>query len=84
MTPDYRDSAWLQQLDPQAASLPGQPVSEQQSQLHSEQVHEPLSQQPQQRQEPQPAFDSRPIPTGTAEVRASADNKRKAFMTECS
>lgn len=84
LTPDYRDLAWLQQLDVQADSLPGQPLSEQQSQRHSEQPHEPLSQQPQQGQEPQPAFESRPIPTGTADVRASADNKRKAFMTECS
>jgi hypothetical protein len=59
-------------------------LSEQQSQLHSEQAHEPLSQQPQHGQEPQPAFDSSPIPTGTAEVRASAEIKRKDFMKESS
>ncbi len=59
-------------------------MTEQQSQRQSAHVHEPLSQQPQHGQDPQLAFDRSPIPTGMADVRASAEINSKDFMTESS
>jgi hypothetical protein len=76
----------LQQAEPQAALVsdrrPGQPSAVQHSQLQSEQAHDPLSQHPQQAQEPQPIPDMSPMPTGTSDVIASADHKAIVFITK--
>jgi hypothetical protein len=73
-------SAVLQHVVPQATASPGQPLSEQQSHVQSVHEHEPVSQQLQHGHDPQPALESRPIPTGTADVRVRADNNKNVFM----